>query len=66
MAKILGELVFEVIASIVRGVVYALWLKALTWMSTRVHSRAAAIAVVLVMGLVLFFLMPIVTGLLSF
>ena len=66
VAKLLGELLSEILGSLVRGLVYSLWLKALTWMSTRIHSRAGAIVVGLLMAALLFLLMPAVTGLLSY
>lgn len=65
MANIIGELLIEILGALVRGVVYSSWLKAMTWLSTRVHSRAASIALAVVMGLGLFFIMPIVTALLG-
>jgi hypothetical protein len=62
MGKVIGELLFEIMASIVRGLVYSLWLKTMTWMSTRIHNPFLAVAVAFIMGVGLFFLMPIVTG----
>ena len=63
MTNILGELFVEFVAALVRGGVYALWLKALTWLSTRIRGRTAAIVVAVLMAALLFFLMPLVTGL---
>lgn len=65
MTKLLGEVLFAVLGALMRGLVYSLWLKAATWLDPRVHGRIARIAVALLLGLTLFFLFPIVTGLFS-
>ena len=65
MAKLIGELLFEIIGALVRGLVYSLWVKFVTWLDPKVHGRAAKIVVGMIMGLGLFFLMPTVSGLLS-
>jgi hypothetical protein len=63
MANILGELLVECVAALVRAGVYALWLKSLTWLGSRIRGRTTAIVVAVLMAALLFFLMPLVTGL---
>lgn len=65
MAKLFAELLVAMLGVLVRGWVYALWLKVAAWLDTRVHGRVAKIVVGLLLGLVLFFLLPIATGLVS-
>ena len=65
MARLLGEVLFAVMGALMRGLVYSLWLKAATWLDPRVHGRIARIVVAVLLGLALFFLLPIVTGLFS-
>ncbi len=66
MTKFIGELLFAVIGALIRGLVYSLWLKAAAWLDPRVHGRTVRIVVALLMGLALFFLLPIVSGLFSY
>ncbi|MCK1388177.1 hypothetical protein [Bradyrhizobium sp. 21] len=65
MANSIGELLLEILNAFIRDVVYSLWLKAVTSLGTKVHNRAAAIVLAAIMGLGLFFLMPVVSGLLG-
>ena len=65
MAKFIEELLLSMINALIRGWVNALFLKAATWLDTRVHGRAARIVVGLLLGLAAFFVFPIVSGLVS-
>jgi hypothetical protein len=66
MAKLIGELLFAMVSALIRGWAYSLFLKVGAWLDTRVHGRTARLIVGLLLGLAAYFLIPIVTGLLSF
>jgi hypothetical protein len=66
MAKLFGELLFAMVRAFVQGLAYSLFLKVGAWLDTEVHGRTARIVVGILLGIAAFFLIPIVTGLLSF
>jgi uncharacterized protein YacL len=65
MANILGELLFALIRSIVAGWAYALWVKLATWLDPKIQRRWVKVAVGGLLGLVAFFMIPVVMGLLG-
>ena len=65
MAQFFGELLLSIVGAFIRDVVYSLWLKFATWLEPKIHGRTAKIIIGLLLGIGLFFLMPIVSGLLG-
>ena len=63
MAKLIGELLFAMVGSLIKDWGNSLLLKVGAWLDTRVHGRATRIVVGLLLGLAAYFLIPIVTGL---
>jgi hypothetical protein len=66
MANIIGELLFAVVRAFIQGWTYSLFLKIGAWLDTKIRGRAMKIVAGLLLGLAAFFLVPIVSGLLSF
>jgi hypothetical protein len=66
MAKLVGELLFEMAGALIKGWATALLLKAGAWLDTKVHGRTTRIVVGLLLGIAAYFIFPVVTGLLSF
>jgi hypothetical protein len=65
MAKLVGELLFAMVGSLIKDWGNSLLLKVGAWLDTRIHGRATRIVVGLLLGLAAYFLIPIVTGLFS-
>ena len=65
MAQFFGEWLFSIVGAFVRDVVYSLWLKFATWLEPKIQGRTAKLIIGLLLGIGLFFLMPIVSGLLG-
>jgi hypothetical protein len=65
MAKLIGELLFAIVGSLIKDWGNSLFLKVGAWLDTRVHGRTTRIVVGLVLGLAAYFLVPIVIGLFS-
>jgi hypothetical protein len=66
MAKLVGELLLEMVGAFIRGWAYSLMLKVGTWLDTKIPGRKTKIAVGMLLGVAAYFLIPIVSGLLSF
>ena len=65
MAKLIGELLFAIVGSLIKDWGNSLLLKVGAWLDTRVHGRTTRIVVGLLLGLAAYFLVPIVIGLFS-
>ena len=70
MAKLLGELLFELLGAFIRGAVRSfmeqtLLVKIGAWLDARVKGRTLRIVVAILLGLVAYFLIPATLGLLS-
>lgn len=70
MAKLLGELLFEILGSIIRSAVrafleQAILMKFATFLDRYVQGRTLKIVLGLLLGIVAYFLIPILMGLLS-
>jgi hypothetical protein len=65
MAKLIGELLFAMISTLIKGWAYSLFLKVGAWLDTKIHGRRMKIVVGLLLGLAAYFLFPICTGLLG-
>jgi hypothetical protein len=65
MAKLIGELLFEIISTLIRDWAYSLFLKAGAWLDTKIQGRRMKIVVGLLLGLAAYLLIPICTGLLG-
>jgi hypothetical protein len=66
MAKLVGELLLEMVGAFIRGWAYSLMLKVGTWLDTKIPGRKTKIAVGMLLGVAAYFLIPMVSGLLSF
>jgi ABC-type sugar transport system permease subunit len=69
MAKFLGELLFELVAALIRGWVNSflkqlILEKAAAWLDARIHGRTTRIVVGVLLGIGAYFLIPILAGLL--
>jgi hypothetical protein len=64
MAKFLGELLFAMVSSLIKGWGNSLFLRVGAWLDTRIHGRTTRIVVGILLGIAAYFLIPIVTGLL--
>jgi len=65
MTKILGELLFALIRTIIAGWVYSLWIKLATWLDPKIKGRWAKVAVGGLLGLAAYFIIPVAMGLLG-
>jgi putative effector of murein hydrolase LrgA (UPF0299 family) len=65
MANILGELLFSLIRATVAGWAYSLWIKLATWLDPKIKGRWAKVAVGGLLGLLAYFMIPVVMGLLG-
>ena len=70
MAKLLGELLFELLGAFIRGAVRSFLEQTIivrlgTWLDTKIHLRTVKIVLGLLLGVGAYFLIPIVLGLLS-
>jgi hypothetical protein len=70
MAKLLGELLFELLGAFSRGAVRSfleqtIIVKFGTWLDTRIQGRTVRIVLGLLLGVGAYFLIPIVLGLLA-
>jgi len=70
MAKLLGELLFELLGAFIRGAVRSFLEQTIivrlgTWLDTKIHGRTVKIVLGLLLGVGAYFLIPIVLGLLS-
>jgi hypothetical protein len=70
MAKLLGELLLELLGAFIRDGVRSfmeqqILVKFGTWLDTRVQGRTVRIVLGLLLGVAAYFLIPIVLGLLS-
>jgi hypothetical protein len=70
MAKLLGELLFELLGAVIRGAVRSfmeqtILVKFGTWLDTRVQGRTVRIVLGILLGVGAYFLIPIALGLLS-
>ena len=63
MAKLIGELLFAMVGSLIKDWGNSLFLKVGAWLDTRIHGRTTRIVVGLLLGIAAYFLIPIVTGL---
>jgi hypothetical protein len=66
MTKLIGELLFAMASSLIRGWANALVLKLGAWLDTKIHGRRMKIVVGLLLGLAAYVLVPICAGLLGF
>ena len=67
MAKLIGELLFELVRSLVGDLLERAVLKKVgAWLDTKLASRKARIVVGGLLGLAAYFLIPIFAGLLGF
>ena len=65
MARFLGELLFAMLRAIIFSWLYELMLKAAAWLDTKLPGRRTKVAIGMLLGLVAFFVIPIVTGLVT-
>ena len=66
MAKLLGELLFELLGGFVRSLMeQAIFVRFGTWLDSRVQGRRVKIVLGLLLGVGAYFLIPIMLGLLS-
>jgi hypothetical protein len=68
MAKLLGELLFEILGSLIRSSVrafleQAILMKFATWLDSNVQGRTLKIILGLLLGIVAYFLIPILMAL---
>ena len=66
MANIIGELLFAFFRTLVADWAYSLFIKAATWLDTKIAGRKAKVAVGMLLGLAAYFLIPVFVGLLGF
>ena len=66
MAEIVGELLFVIVRAIFTDLAYAQFIKVGTWLDAKISGRTAKVAIGMLLGLALFFLIPIFAGLLGF
>jgi hypothetical protein len=66
MAKFIGELLLEMVSAVIKGWAYSLMLRAGAWLDTKIPGRKTKIVVGMLLGVAAYFLIPIVTDLLSF
>lgn len=65
MANIIGELLFAIAREFIAAGVRSLFFKVGTWLDTKISRRSAKVAIGLLLGLVLFFFIPVILGLLG-
>ena len=65
MTKILGELLFAVIRTIIADWAYSLWIKLAAWLDPKIKGRWARIAVAVLLALAAYFIIPVMMGLLG-
>lgn len=65
MAKLIGELLLDIISTLVRDWAYSSFLKLAAWLVTKIQGRRMRIAACLLLGLAAYFLIPIFVGLLG-
>jgi hypothetical protein len=65
MAKLIGELLFAMVSSLIKGWANSLLLKVGAWLDTKVHGRTAKIVVGFLLGLAAYVLVPLCVGLLT-
>ena len=66
MANLIGELLFDLVRSLVGDLLEQAVLKVAAWLDTKLASRKARIVVGGLLGLAAYFLIPIFAGLLGF
>jgi len=65
MAKLIGELLFAMVGSLIKDWGNSLFLRVGAWLDTRVHGRTTRIVVGILLGIAAYFFIPIVIGLFS-
>jgi hypothetical protein len=60
MAKLIGELLFATVGSLIKDWGNSLFLKVGAWLDTRVHGRTTRIVIGLLLGLAAYGLFPII------
>ena len=63
MAKLFGELLFGLIRLLVADLLKQAAVKVCAWLDPKIHGRSTRIIVGLLLGLVAFFVFPIIMGL---
>ncbi|MBR0850000.1 hypothetical protein JQ543_19770 [Bradyrhizobium diazoefficiens] len=66
MAAFLAELLFNFVGSLIGNLLKQAAVAVCGWLDTRIHGRATRLVVGGLLGIALYFLIPIVTGLLGF
>jgi hypothetical protein len=66
MAKLIGELLLAMVNAFIKGCANSLILKIGAWLDMKIHGRTTKLVVGVLLGIAAYFLVPIVTGLLSF
>jgi hypothetical protein len=65
MARFLGELLFAMLRAIIFEWLYELMMQAAAWLDTRIPGRKTRVVLGMLLGLVAFFVITIVTGLVT-
>ena len=65
MARLFGELLFELARSLIGSLLERAVLRAGAWLDTRLPGRRTRIVVGLLLGIAAYFLIPVLTGLLG-
>ncbi|WP_441235986.1 hypothetical protein [Bradyrhizobium sp. 930_D9_N1_4] len=63
MAEIIGEMLFAIVRGFISQALFSLFVKAGTWLDGKISRRSAKVAIGMVCGLGLYFLIPVVLGL---
>jgi hypothetical protein len=66
MTKIIEELLRPIVRSFIEDRAHSLFLKAANWLDANLASRTAKIVIGMLLGLMAFFAIPVVSGLLGF
>ena len=65
MAKLFGELLFELARSLIGGLLERAVLRAAAWLDAKLPGRRTRIVVGLLLGIAAYFLIPVLAGLLG-